>query len=163
MNNKNDNRHMVDILFVIALFCVFALSALMLVIIGSNVYKKTVTNMDNNFDSRTSFSYITEKVRQNDAYNAISIVPFGDTGAICISENHNNINYVTYLYQHESNLCELNTRADIPASPAMGTKILPIEDFNIQAINDSLYCANITSNGTVSTVYINIRSNRTDN
>ena len=58
MNNKNDNRHMVDILFVIALFCVFALSALMLVIIGSNVYKKTVTNMDNNFDSRTSFSYI---------------------------------------------------------------------------------------------------------
>lgn len=162
MNTKNDNRHMVDILFVIALFCVFALSALMLVIIGSNVYKKTVTNMDNNFDSRTSFSYITEKIRQNDVADAIRIEQFGDTNAICITESHNNIDYVTYLYMHENNLCELNTRADIPAPPSMGTKILPIDDFSIEMVNSSLYCANLTSNGSVSKVYINIRSNRTE-
>ena len=31
MNQKQENRHIVDILFVLALFCVFAVSVLLLV------------------------------------------------------------------------------------------------------------------------------------
>ena len=52
MNQRNENKHMVDVLFVIILFCVFAVSALILVMIGANVYKKTVNDMDSNFNSR---------------------------------------------------------------------------------------------------------------
>ena len=54
--------HVVDFLFTLALFCVFAASALMVVVIGANVYRQTVRGMDSNYDSRTSLTYLTEKV-----------------------------------------------------------------------------------------------------
>lgn len=69
--------HVVDFLFTLALFCVFAASALMVVVIGANVYRQTVRGMDSNYDSRTSLTYLTEKVRQNDAANAVTIRSVG--------------------------------------------------------------------------------------
>ena len=43
MNNRNQEKHfIVDILFVLALFGVFAVSALALVTIGADVYQHTV-------------------------------------------------------------------------------------------------------------------------
>ena len=48
--------HVVDFLFTLALFCVFAASALMVVVIGANVYRQTVRGMDSNYDSRTSLT-----------------------------------------------------------------------------------------------------------
>ena len=66
MNNRNQEKHfIVDILFVLALFGVFAVSALALVTIGADVYQHTVEDMGVNYESRTAVSYILEKVRQN--------------------------------------------------------------------------------------------------
>ena len=46
MNNKNQEKHfIVDILFVLALFGVFAVSALALVTIGADVYQHTVEDI----------------------------------------------------------------------------------------------------------------------
>ena len=65
MNDKTQEKHfIVDILFVLALFGVFAVSALSLVTIGADVYQHTVEDMSVNYDSRTAVSYIMEKVRQ---------------------------------------------------------------------------------------------------
>ena len=78
--------HVVDFLFTLALFCVFAASALMVVVIGANVYRQTVRGMDSNYDSRTSLTYLTEKVRQNDAANAVTIRSVGDSPALVLSQ-----------------------------------------------------------------------------
>ena len=46
MNHKTQEKHfIVDILFVLALFGVFAVSALALVTIGADVYQHTVEDM----------------------------------------------------------------------------------------------------------------------
>ena len=68
MQVKQERNHIVDVLFVLALFVVFTLSALVLVILGANVYRQTVSYMDENYEARTAYSYLTEKVRQNDVY-----------------------------------------------------------------------------------------------
>ena len=57
--------------FVLALFGVFAVSALALVTIGADVYQHTVEDMGVNYESRTAVSYIMEKVRQNDTADSI--------------------------------------------------------------------------------------------
>lgn len=158
MNNQDESRHMVDILFIIALFCVFAVSALMLVIIGADVYKKTVQSMDSNFSQRTSYSYITEKLRQNDTTGAVSITSFGDSDAICITETYNDTDYLTYLYLYEGSLCEINTRGDITTDPATGTIIIKMTDMSIEQITDGLYCATLNDGVESSTVYISTRS-----
>ena len=65
--------HMVDFLFTIALFCAFAATSLIVVIIGANVYQGTVRGMNENYALRTSLSYVSQKVRQNDGAGEIHI------------------------------------------------------------------------------------------
>lgn len=139
MSFKNKNNHMIDIIFVIALFCLFAISALMLVIIGANVYKKTITDMDTNYVSRTSFSYVSEKLRQHDVYDGIHIDSYGDSDAILLTEIINKISYTTYLYLYNGYLMELFTRSDQQLSPNSGQRIIKMDAFHINKINDSLY------------------------
>ena len=60
-------RHVIDLLFTLALFCVFAASALLVVLIGADVYESSARGMDRNFGLQTSLHYVAAKVRQNDA------------------------------------------------------------------------------------------------
>ena len=66
---ERQQRHIIDILFVLALFGIFALSAIFLITIGANIYGKTMNNMERNFDTRTALAYITEKVRRSSVQN----------------------------------------------------------------------------------------------
>ena len=63
MKSTRRDKSIVDMLFLLALFGVFLISALFIVLFGANIYKKTVNDMDANFSARTSVSYITEKIR----------------------------------------------------------------------------------------------------
>ncbi|MGN0473427.1 MAG: DUF4860 domain-containing protein [Lachnospiraceae bacterium] len=158
MNQSKESKHVVDVLFVIALFCVFAICALMLVIIGADVYKKTVRDMDENYDSRTAFAYVTEKIRQNDVANALSIKPFGESDAICITEYYNDTAYITYLYLHDGFLCELNMRGDSKLDPSSGDSILPVQSFFIEQVNPQLYLVKLATSTDTTTLYISTRS-----
>ena len=142
MKLKQENRHIVDVLFVLALFCVFAISALMLLIIGANVYQKTVNDMDANYNSRTAFSYITEKIRQNDTSSAVSIGTLEGHPALILSQEVDGKLYNTYLYEYDGYLTELFTGS----TQELGSNILkaghplfPLKDFDITKVDSSLY------------------------
>ena len=78
MNNRNHQKQekhfIVDILFVLALFGVFAVSALALVTIGADVYQHTVEDMGVNYESRTLFR------RHHQTDHAGLYSNFNDTG-----------------------------------------------------------------------------------
>lgn len=142
MNLKEENRHIVDVLFVLALFCVFAISALMLVTIGANVYQKTVNNMDTNYSSRTAFSYVTEKIRQNDASRTISIGTLEDRPAIILTQEIEGQLYNTYLYEYDGYLTELFTSADLNLGGDIlkaGHPLMPVKEFTLYEAEPSLY------------------------
>lgn len=139
MNFKKENRHMIDILFVISLFCVFAFSALMLVIIGADVYKNTVTHMDENYTTRTSYAYLSEKIRQKDNLSGISIVQFGDGDALALSEEIADNRYYTYLYLYDGSLRELFSATPESLGPEAGQKIMDCTSFTITEERSGLY------------------------
>ena len=58
MNPSRNQKHFIDVLFTLGLLCVFAASALAVVLIGAHVYKTTAADMDANYTTRTSLSYI---------------------------------------------------------------------------------------------------------
>jgi len=93
MDFKNENRHMVDVLFVITLFFVFALSTLTLVILGANVYKRTVDHMDTSFNARTSYAYLSQKLRQNDEVDTIELSDLDGINAIIMTNMVNDTVY----------------------------------------------------------------------
>ena len=114
MNNRNHQKQekhfIVDILFVLALFGVFAVSALALVTIGADVYQHTVEDMGVNYESRTAVSYIMEKVRQNDTADSIFLTDLENVPALCMLSEIDEETYCTYLYLYDGHLKELFMR-----------------------------------------------------
>ena len=139
MNVKNERRHMVDVLFVLTLFCVFALCSILLIAVGAKVYQNTINSMETHFTSTTSLSYITEKIRQNDTSSGILIEEFGGKDALVLISEFNGEEYGTYIYSYAGRLKELFTKRSIHLSPEAGQDILEISDFIITELDEGLY------------------------
>ncbi len=158
MKLKQEN-HMIDILFVIALFCIFALSAIFLITIGANIYGKTVEHMQSNFNNRTSFAYITEKIRQSDTADSISVGELDGIPALLITNVQQDNEYITYIYEYEGCLKELMVRKDITLSPFAGQDIMMISDFQLKQVKEHLYAFTITTEDEAPyTLYVNTKS-----
>ena len=165
MNTKSDNnRHVVDVLFVLAIFGVFAASSLMLVTIGANVYKKTVSNMNHNFSERTAYAYVMEKIRQNDSYETISVDEIDGTPALTFTKTNGEDTFCTYLYLYEGQLKELFVRKDSFGGTnilSAGQDIIPMSAFTLEETNDGLIRLVLdTGSGKPITLYASPRSER---
>lgn len=162
MQAKQDRNHIVDVLFVLALFVVFTLSALVLVILGANVYRQTVSYMDKNYEARTAYSYLTEKVRQNDIYGSISVGELEGTKALILTREINDTTYATYLYLHQGSLRELFVRqgSDIGSDPlSAGRAILPLRDWEPEMADGRLLRIDLTlEDGAHKQLFISLHS-----
>ena len=54
----NKNKHVIDIIFPIALFFVFISSCFIVLILSFHTYRKTVQLEQSNYQTRTALSYI---------------------------------------------------------------------------------------------------------
>lgn len=131
MNPNKQPRHIIDLLFVILLFCVFTLSSIFLILIGANIYQKTTNDMNHNFNFRTSFAYVTEKIRQHDTADTLSYTTLDDTDILVLSESIDEKDYSTYIYVYDGWLLELLSEKDIPFNPQAGQKILKATSLSI--------------------------------
>ncbi|MEM1483344.1 DUF4860 domain-containing protein [Oscillospiraceae bacterium PP1C4] len=141
---EKSRGHMVDLLFTLALFCVFAVSSLLVVIIGANVYKGTVKSMSRNFNIRTSLSYVSEKVRQNDTAGAVYLDHLDGETALVLEQNYNGADYQTWIYHYDGSLMELFTQKGNEVSPSDGQPIMEIPNFTIERQGENLYQLSIT-------------------
>lgn len=141
---ERQQRHIIDVLFVLALFGIFALSAIFLITIGADIYGKTMNNMESNFDARTALAYITEKVRQSDLENQIDLGELDGCPALIISSGTEENQYRTYLYEYQGTLKELMMKQDILLSPSAGQDILAVSDFALTPVNSHLVNCRIT-------------------
>ncbi len=145
MKKNMESRHTVDMLFVIALLFLFAMGALMLIALGSSIYKRGVDTLTKSYDRRTAYAYITEKLRQYDSEGSISTDIFNKSGAIRIDTTIGDTPYVTYLYDYDGALMELFARADAgELPPESGQKIMDIEDFLVTSRSNGLLEITIT-------------------
>ncbi|MDE5680638.1 MAG: DUF4860 domain-containing protein [Lachnospiraceae bacterium] len=159
--SKESNRHIVDVLFVLALFGVFAASALMLVTIGADVYKKTVSNMNENFEERTAYSYISEKIRQNDVYDSVEIGELEGVSALLFIRRVGDDEYCTCLYLHDGYLKELFIRRDSFAGTNLlqaGQDIMPLSGLSMEEVKPGLIRLTIDTGSRSLTLYASLRS-----
>ena len=113
MYKSRENQHMIDILFVLSLFCVFAVSSVVIILFGAHIYRSTVSQMDDNYTARTSIAYITEKIRQADEKNAIEIRNENGHQILMMTTMIDDTAYATSLYEYDGWLYELFARTDI--------------------------------------------------
>lgn len=124
--------HMVDFLFTIALFCAFAATSLIVVVIGANVYQSTVRGMNESYALRTSLSYVTQKVRQNDGAGEIRLGELEGIPALVLEDSFDSGDYQTWIYYDDGWLRELFTRANAKITPADGQPVLQLAGFEME-------------------------------
>lgn len=156
MKTNPNRQHVTDLIFVLALFCVFAVSSILLVTLGSKVYRHIVHTSDENFDTRTPSAYLIEKFRQNEGHGRISLLnDFGDGSTIVMTDFINGQPYETKIYLDQGNLKELFSKKDANLSPSAGDIIVSCKEFQVKEIKDSFYhIVFITQNGQKLSIYL---------
>ncbi len=139
----NSKRKNFDFIFSMTLFCVFAICSLFMVMIGATVYKNCVTTMESTYTSRTSLSYVAEKIRQNDK-GSISVESLENISVLKMETPYNNQVITTYIYCYNGYLTELTTADSSMFSLKYGNKILPFNDISF-VLNENLITATFTS------------------
>ncbi len=141
MNAKS--THSIETLFALLVFCLFSICSLFLVLIGGNVYRGIVGEMNATNETRASLSYVSNKVHAAGT-GETSLQTVNGEQALVISAQFNGEAYRTYIYEHNGYLMELFTRADNPLTPGDGDKITAVSGFQMAQTGSSL---NLTATG----------------
>lgn len=161
MKTRENEKHIIDIVFVLALFALFAFSALALVILGADIYKGVVDRMENNYAERTESSYIVEKIRTYDEEGNVSVGTLNGHDAVILSRTYGDRQLCTYLYEYNGSLCELYTDPSYGLSEADGTPIYDVKNLTIAQLDNGLVHIAFDNESTGRTdLYVHVRTEK---
>jgi len=120
---KEMRGHIIDIAFTLALFCLFVVFTLVLVLMGYHVYRDTSAAMGKNYDVRTSLFYITEKSRQAEA---VDLGEVGGKDAMILTESYESGVYETWIFVADDDLKEVTVKAGTEVKSGDGQRIMAL-------------------------------------
>lgn len=132
----SEKKHHVDILFIIVLIGLFAVSAVGLALLGVNVYKTTSDSSTDNLN--TASLYFAQKVRQCDDKTQVRTANLaGEQPALVIAQNAGGNSVETWLYVYSGSLREVTVPAGSEVDPSFGQDVMALKaaDFNLVASN----------------------------
>ncbi len=162
MRFHTEKKHVIDLIFPIALFFVFAACSLIVVLMASNIYSSTTRDSETGFETRTALSYVTEKIHQSDENGDVSISEFDGLDALAIHQEFGGSkSYTTYIYEYEGSLRELFIQDGVNASASDGKEILKVKSFTMKQISTSILEFSCTSSeGDVLKTAVTVKSTR---
>lgn len=118
-------KHSIETVFALVLFAVFTVSAVLLVLLGANIYGRIGAQL-NKMDSTVILSYVTEKLR-----NCEQEITVKDTDKLLLREDQEGKEYCTWIYVEDGYLKEtLMPEGKTPIQNA-GNKIALIRNFEV--------------------------------
>lgn len=139
MRFRIQQNHMIDFLFPVALFFVFAVSAMTVILLATGVYRSTTEHSSLNYTARTSLAYICEKIHQNDINGDVVLGTFDGCDALILKQPRREDTYQTYIYVYENELKELFIKDGVDAPAKSGKTILAVEDFSMETVKDGIF------------------------
>ena len=157
MNLMKRNKSIADVLVILSVFCVFALTAVFVIVFGARIYRNCVANNNDNYIERTIPLYLTTKIRSFDEGN-VFVSNYNGTDILTMQSERNGFSYNTYVYAFDNSICEYTGSADV-FDPEFGTEILPVDNLLIEETDNNLYHFTVLkSNKTSEEFYVNIKS-----
>ncbi len=157
MGRRTETRHEMQGIFVFVLLGMFAVMSTLLVLLGAQMYRGTVSHSEETGQVRVLTSYVRSMVRAQDQEGAVGIEQYGDRTVLALHEDLGTESYVTWLYEYEGNLYEQFTDSGREFSPASGTAICPAGSFE-PVLEDGLLTIGMTdADGEDCTVRIRLR------
>jgi hypothetical protein len=128
----------IDTIFVLIIFCVFAISVLLVLMLSAEMYKKMTDISREGYDDRTGLSYIWTKVKNNDNAGKIHIGDFNGVPALCFDEEFSDVIYTTRVYFYDGWIMELFSEADIDFLLEDGAQIIQLDDLVFEEFSSGL-------------------------
>ena len=126
---------------------VFALSSIMLAVLGINIYKNTALS-DSRQELDTAALYFAQKIRQCDDKSAIHIETLDDTvQALVIESAEDEQTIETWLFVYEGELKEINAVGGSNISTKFGQQITPLKSAGFSMPNNDLLKINLKAKG----------------
>lgn len=144
MHIRTEKKHTVDLLFTFALFFVFAVSALTVIVISSNTYHSVSAQTQKNRSARTALSYLAQKVRQNDVHGGITVEQIEGKDVLSLKQQYGDSYYITYIYEYENEIRELFIKEQTDFTLRDGKHIADVKDFSIEESAPRLFSFHIT-------------------
>jgi hypothetical protein len=120
--------HRIDTIFVLLIFCVFAISVLMVLMLGANTYENVTKMTRDGREDLSVLSYIWTKVKNYDDAGCIYIGDFNGISALYIEEVYGETIYYTAVYQYDDWLYELFCEFGVDLFPEDGSPIIRLDD-----------------------------------
>lgn len=114
-------------LFPALLFFVFLLCTIFTILIGSRVYENIRERNNESFRTDTALAYITNKVRQGDRIDSVSIREENGFQVLVLATDYDGIIFETWIYQMDGALWELFAQKDSGLDVFAGQMIMDCE------------------------------------
>ena len=128
----------IDTVFVLIIFCVFAVSVLLVLALGANIYKNMTDVTREEYDERTALSYVWTRVKNSDESGSVSAGDFKGVSALFIDEEYGQTKYRTAIYTFNGRLNVLFSEEGLEFEPEDGVPVMEVEDMAFSALEDGI-------------------------
>ena len=140
MSTYRYSRNSINFLFSMLLFLVFILCCIFTILIGSRVYTNIRTRNNDSFYSDTALSYLSNKVRQADRSDGISVEEENGQSILLLRSETDGIVYETRIYEKDGLLLELFAEKGSGLPLDAGTPVMECKNvsFDLSEADQSL-------------------------
>ena len=157
MENIKREKGLVHTVCVLAVICMFGISAMMLGSVGASVYKNIAERNLNSFELRTSLSYVKTKINQYDEVGRIAVEERDGVKMLLLSEEVQGEIFDTAVYFNKGKLYEITGARGMKFKPDDGFAILNVDSFEISEDNGLIKLVT-TDDGEIETLYVKLRN-----
>lgn len=135
---KSEQNWLIHFFSIITILGIFVITSLILTNAGMHSYKNIVIANNNNFQLRTSLSYVATKVRQSDHIDSVSLLELEGQNALILKEEIEGEGYVTCIYYYDGYLYELFQSEGMEYDLVSGTRLMEISEFYMKETEDGM-------------------------
>ncbi|MCR5428640.1 MAG: DUF4860 domain-containing protein [Lachnospiraceae bacterium] len=165
MQNTNDEKKvksrsaLVSAGSTIIIIAFFAIAALVLLSAGTREYERIVLAANENFELRTSLSFVATKIRQYDSEGCVSVEKIDGTDVLVLREEIEGDIYDTMVYFRNGYLCEL-MQAEGYGDPDLdfGFEAIEIDSFEIKGGDGTITLSAGNAGGSKESLTVYLRS-----
>ncbi len=158
LSHENKSKGIFDSVIITALFCVYVVSVIFVLMSGIRVYRSAAAAMKERYEKRTLISYLSVKIKHYDVSDSLKIGHAGDEEALVLTEKYDSEIFKTYIYCYEGSVRELFIRESASVEAGAGEIITAAENLEFEMITPSLIKVTCTGGYGKSFAFIHLRS-----
>ena len=132
IKDTNKKTSKIDTVFVLMVFCAFAMSVFLVLMLSASAYINTADTANYGRNERIALSYVRTKIRAADVAGAVYIGDFGGVTALHLTERFGEREFVTLIYFYDGWVRELFHEAGLDFEPADGTPLFQLDEPGLQ-------------------------------